>query len=117
MVYKNLDEIGLPASYNILRDLKCANRFPHSDGIITPTPEGAMTITLTKYWGLGKGGGAGKPRNAGIRLLAYHSVPIQHVGSFSLWPLKLYYNLPLTLTLNPYHYQVHTFLIFTNVLD
>ena len=26
-------------------------------------------------------------------------------------------NLPLTLTLNPCHYQVHTFLIFTNILD
>ena len=30
----------------------------------------------------GLGGGAVKPRNAGIRLLFYHSVPIQHCRSF-----------------------------------
>ena len=43
--------------------------------------------------------------------------PIQHLGSFGLLPLKLHYNLPLTLTWNPCHYQVYTFLIFANGLD
>ena len=42
---------------------------------------------------------------------------------YRIWALfrachwKYVTNLPLTLTLYSYHYQVHTFLIFTNVLD
>ena len=60
----------------------------------------------------------GAPRNAGIRWLFYHSVPIQNFDSFSHLPLKIIpYEFTPDFDLEPCHYQVHTFLIFTNVLD